>query len=80
MIGKRPVATALSSSKQINADELLCDDAVEHLGDVRKAIKGLDLRVPNLRAALPDLVLAYQKAREIVDAGHGPKGGDAAKG
>ena len=66
--------------EQINAGELLRDDAVKYLGDARKAIKGLDLRVPNLSSALPELVPAYKKAREIVDAGHGPKAGDAAKG
>lgn len=66
--------------EQINAGSLLRDDAVKYLGEVRKALKGLDVRVPNLQSALPDLVAAYKKAREIVDAGHGPKAGDAAKG
>lgn len=65
--------------EQINAGSLLRDDAVKYLGEVRKALKSLDVRVPNLQSALPDLVAAYKKAREIVDAGHGPKAGDAAK-
>ena len=65
---------------QINTGVLLRDDTVQHLGAIRKAIAGLDLRVPNLRTALPDLPPAYEKAREIIDAGHGPKQGDAAKG
>ena len=65
--------------EQINAGALLRDDAVKYLGEVRKALKSLDVRVPNLQSALPDLVAAYKKAREIVDAGHGPKAGDTAK-
>lgn len=59
--------------EQIDAGVLLRDDAVKHLGEARKALKGLDVRVPNLQSALPDLVAAYKKAREIVDAGHGGK-------
>jgi len=31
------------------------------------------VRVPNLASTLPELVAAYQKARIIVDAGHGPQ-------
>jgi len=52
---------------------------VRHLGDARRAIEKLDVRVPNLESALPELVAAYHKAREIVDAGHGGKP-DAAAG
>lgn len=66
--------------EQINAGVLLRDDAVKYLGDARKALKGLDVRVPNLQSTLPDLVAAYKKAREVVDAGHGPKAAGAPKG
>lgn len=59
--------------QQISAGTLLRDDAVRHLGEARKAIGKLDVRVPNLESALPELVAAYHKARQIVDAGHGGK-------
>ncbi|MDB5267653.1 MAG: hypothetical protein JWP58_693 [Hymenobacter sp.] len=46
--------------------------SVASLGDARKALKRLDVRVPNLVDELPELVAQYRKARIIVDAGHGP--------
>jgi hypothetical protein len=60
--------------EQINAGSLLRDDYVKFLTEAKLALKGLDARVPNLESALPDLVAAYRKARQIIDAGHGPKG------
>ena len=65
--------------QQATAGTLLRDDAVRHLGAARAALGKLDLRVPNLESALPDLVAAYRKARQIVDAGHGGQP-DAAAG
>jgi hypothetical protein len=59
--------------QQISAGSLLRDDAVRYLGDARKALEKLDVRVPNLESALPELVAAYRKARQIVDAGHSGK-------
>jgi hypothetical protein len=59
--------------EQINAGVLLREDAVKYLGKARRALASLDVRVPNLQSSLPDLVAAYRKAREIVDAGHGPQ-------
>jgi ligand-binding sensor domain-containing protein len=59
--------------EQINASSLLREDSVAHMRELRKAITGLDLRVPNLQEELPELVAAYRKARQIIDAGHGPK-------
>jgi hypothetical protein len=58
---------------QINTGALLREDAVQLLGQVRRALAALDLRVPNLHDELPELVAAYRKARQIIDAGHGPK-------
>ncbi|MCI1187506.1 hypothetical protein MON38_08745 [Hymenobacter sp. DH14] len=52
---------------------------MRHLGDARRAIEKFDVRVLSLESALPKLVAAYRKAREIVDAGHGGKP-DAAAG
>ncbi len=46
---------------------------MRYLGDVRRAIGKLDVRVPNLESDLPELVAAYRKARQIVDAGRGGK-------
>ncbi len=60
-------------NEQIHSTSLLRDDSVALIGEARKALKGLDIRVPNLKSALPDLVAAYAKARQINDAGHGPK-------
>jgi|GEM_PF-2114419 len=62
--------------EQINAKSLLRDDYVEFMKEAKKAIKGLDVRVPNLESALPDLVKAYWKARQVIDAGRGPKEDD----
>jgi hypothetical protein len=59
--------------EQINVGSLLREDSVAHIAEMRKAIKGLDLRVPNLQDELPELVAAYKKARQIIDAGRGPK-------
>ncbi|MDB5235731.1 MAG: hypothetical protein JWR44_2724 [Hymenobacter sp.] len=65
--------------QQTTAGTLLRDDAVRYLGGARAALGKLDVRVPNLESALPELVAAYRKAREIVDAGHGGKA-DALEG
>lgn len=51
----------------------LRERSVASLGAARAALKRLDVRVPNLASELPELVANYQKARVIVDAGHGPK-------
>lgn len=59
--------------EQINTGSLLREDAVAHLREARKALKSLDVRVPNLLSKLPELVAAYRKARQVVDAGHGPQ-------
>ena len=59
--------------QQTTAGSVLREAAVQHLGEARAALAKLDVRVPNLRAALPDLVAAYEKARLIVDAGHSPQ-------
>ena len=56
------------------AGSVLREQSVASLGAARTALKRLDVRVPNLVDDLPDLVANYQKARIIVDAGHGPKG------
>ncbi len=64
--------------EQTNLGSLLRDDVVAFIGEARAAFKGLDVRVPNLKSALPELPPAYQKARMIVDAGHGPKQPDGA--
>ena len=60
-------------NEQIHSTSLLRDDSVALIGEARKAIAGLDIRVPNLKSAMPDLVAAYEKARQINDAGHGHK-------
>lgn len=59
--------------QQTATGSTLREAAVQHFGAARQAIARLDVRVPNLASALPDLVAAYEKARIIVDAGHGPK-------
>ena len=46
---------------------------VKHLGAARVALDRLDVRVPNLRTAMPELVTEYEKARVVVNAGHGAK-------
>ena len=61
-----------SPRRQVVAGTLLRDDAVQHLGDARKALKRLDVRVPNLSGKLPALAKEYARQRQIVDAGHGP--------
>jgi hypothetical protein len=61
--------------EQISTGSLLREDSVRYLGDARRALDKLDVRVPNLESALPELVAAYHKARESVNAGHGPKPG-----
>ena len=55
------------------AGSTLRERSVASLGAARTALKRLDVRVPNLVDDLPELVANYQKARVIVDAGHGPK-------
>ena len=57
----------------ITAGATLREQSVASLGAARTALKRLDVRVPNLSDELPELVANYQKARMIVDAGHGPK-------
>ena len=52
---------------------VLREQSVASLGAARTALKRLDVRVPNLVDDLPELVAQYQKARIVVDAGHGPK-------
>jgi len=59
--------------QQATTGSTLREAAVQHLGEARQAIARLDVRVPNLASTLPELVAAYQKARIIVDAGHGPQ-------
>ena len=59
--------------QQATTGSALREAAVRHLAEARQALTRLDVRVPNLRATLPDLVAAYEKARMIVDAGHGKK-------
>ncbi len=59
--------------QQVTAGSALREAAVRHLAEARQALTRLDVRVPNLRATLPELVAAYEKARVIVDAGHGHK-------
>jgi hypothetical protein len=55
------------------AGSVLREASVASLAAASKALKRLDVRVPNLADDLPELVAQYQKARIIVDAGHGPK-------
>jgi N-acetylmuramoyl-L-alanine amidase len=59
--------------QQANSGSALREAAVQYLAEAHAAIEKLDVRVPNLKSALPDLVAAYEKARIIVDAGHGGK-------
>jgi hypothetical protein len=59
--------------QQATTGATLREAAVQHLGEDRQALARLDVRVPNLAGTLPELVAAYEKARVIVDAGHGPK-------
>ena len=46
---------------------------MQHLAEARTALDRLDVRIPNLRSTLPELVAQYEQARLIVDAGHGGK-------
>ena len=64
--------------QQATTGTTLREAAVQHLAATRQAIARLDVRVPNLASALPALVAAYDKARIIVDAGHGAKAPAAA--
>ncbi|AWM34434.1 hypothetical protein [Hymenobacter nivis] len=64
--------------QQTATGSALREAAVQHLGEARQALAHLDVRVPNLQSALPALVAAYERARVIVDAGHGPKKAAAA--
>jgi N-acetylmuramoyl-L-alanine amidase len=64
--------------QQATTGTTLREAAVQHLAETRQAIARLDVRVPNLASALPALVAAYDKARIIVDAGHGAKAPAAA--
>lgn len=64
----------LGTARQaITAGSALREQSVASLEAARKALKRLDVRVPNLTDDLPDLVARYKKARIIVDAGRGPK-------
>jgi hypothetical protein len=69
LLGAPRQATAAGSVRR--------EQAVASLGAARTALKRLDVRVPSLVDELPELVAQYQKARLIVDAGHGPKAGPA---
>ena len=66
--------------QQVAAGSVLREDAVKQLAEARAAIKRLDVRVPNLQSALPELVAQYEKARLIVDAGRGGKRGGETMG
>ncbi|MGY3089510.1 hypothetical protein ACVWYF_002558 [Hymenobacter sp. UYAg731] len=67
-------ALLLGAPRQAStAGSVLREQSVASLGAARKALKRLDVRVPNLVDDLPELVAQYKKARIIVDAGHGPK-------
>lgn len=62
-----------AARQEITGGSVLREAAVQHLGEARAALARLDVRVPNLRGTLPELVAGYEKARKVVDAGHGPK-------
>ncbi|GAB3876951.1 hypothetical protein GCM10028824_35800 [Hymenobacter segetis] len=68
-----------AARQQITGGSVLREAAVLHLGEARAAINKLDVRVPNLKSALPELVTQYEKARVIVDAGKGGKTSDTKK-
>ena len=59
--------------QQTTGGSALREAAVQHLGEARAAIDRLDVRVPNLQSALPELVAQYEQARVVVDAGRGAK-------
>ncbi|AMJ64298.1 hypothetical protein [Hymenobacter sp. PAMC 26628] len=59
--------------QQAMSGSVLREAALQHLSEARQAMTRLDVRVPNLQSALPELVAAYAKARIVVDAGHGTK-------
>jgi len=65
LLGAPRLATGSGSARR--------EQAVASLGAAHTALERLDVRVPNLVDDLPELVARYQKARIIVDAGHGPK-------
>ncbi len=62
-----------AARQQITGGSALREAAVQHLAEARQALARLDVRVPNLQSTLPELVAAYEKARVVVDAGHGAK-------
>ncbi|MBT2557017.1 hypothetical protein J7E24_04415 [Hymenobacter sp. ISL-91] len=43
--------------------------ALDHLANARAAIERLDVRLPNLRPTLPELVAQYEQQRRVVAAG-----------
>ena len=59
--------------QQISNGSVLREATVLHLAEARTALGRLDVRVPNLQAALPELVAQYQQARFLVNAGRGRK-------
>ena len=65
LLGAPRLATTSGSARR--------EQAVASLGAAHTALERLDVRVPNLVDDLPELVARYEKARIIVDAGHGPK-------
>ncbi|MBJ6111846.1 hypothetical protein JAO73_22695 [Hymenobacter sp. BT523] len=52
---------------------VLREAAGRHLGEARAGLDWLDVRVPNLKSARPDLVAEHFKVRTVVDAGRGGK-------
>lgn len=62
-----------AARQQITGGSVLREAAVLHLTEARAAIDKLDVRVPNLKSALPELVAQYEQARIVVDAGKGGK-------
>lgn len=69
-----------TARQQISGGSVLREAAVQHLGEARAALAKLDVRVPNLQSALPELVAQYEQARIVVDAGKGGKRDDAKPG
>ncbi|SDY21577.1 hypothetical protein [Hymenobacter psychrophilus] len=43
--------------------------ALDHLAEARAALERLDVRMPNLRPFLPELVAQYEQQRRVIDAG-----------
>jgi hypothetical protein len=60
-----------AARQQIAGGGMLREAAVQHLGEARAALARLDVRIPNLKTALPELVAQYEQARIVVDAGKG---------